>query len=124
MNIESYRQYCISKPGVTESFPFDEQTLVFKVMGKIFALADIDEFISFNVKCDPEKAVELRDRYDTVIPGYHMNKKHWNTVIIDGIIPERELQMFIDHSYNLVVSSLPKRTQRELDQMTSDSNSN
>lgn len=115
MNIESYREYCIAKPGVTEGFPFGEQTLVFKVMGKMFALADVDEFMSINLKCDPEMAVELRERYeDTVLPGYHMNKKHWNTVMVDGSFNDQELKKWIDHSYALVVSTLPKKLKEEL----------
>lgn len=115
VNIESYRDYCISKPGVTEDFPFDENTLVFKVMGKMFALADVEEFISMNLKCDPERAVELREKYDgTVLPGYHMNKKHWNTVMVDGAMNDRELQDLIDHSYELVASGLPKALKEEL----------
>ena len=115
MDIESYRNYCMAKAGVTESFPFDEQTLVFKVMGKMFALADVDEFVSMNLKCDPERAVELREKYDgSILPGYHMNKKHWNTVVTDGTVPDMLLQELIDHSYDLVVSSLPKKLKAEL----------
>jgi predicted DNA-binding protein (MmcQ/YjbR family) len=85
MNIEQIREYCLKKKGVTEEFPFDEETLVFKVMGKIFILASLDSIpLQFNLKCDPEKAIELREEYEAVQPGYHMNKRHWNTVIIDG----------------------------------------
>lgn len=115
MNIEEYRDYCMAKPGVTEHFPFDEKTLVFKVMNKMFALADVDEFISMNVKCDPEVAVELRERYDgTVLPGYHMNKQHWNTIVIDGALSDVDLKKWIDHSYELIVASLPKKLLVEL----------
>jgi len=115
MNAESYREYCLSKPGVTEGFPFDAETLVFKVMGKMFALADIDEFVSMNLKCDPEIAVELRERYeDTVLPGYHMSKKHWNTVMVDGAFNDQELKKWIDHSYEQVVNTLPKKLKEEL----------
>ena len=118
MNAESYREYCLSKPGVTEGFPFDAETLVFKVMGKMFALADIDEFVSMNLKCDPEIAVELRERYeDTVLPGYHMSKKHWNTVMVDGALNDEELKHWIDHSYDLVVSGLPKKLKEELNNL-------
>ena len=105
MNIEQYRDYCLAKPGTTESFPFDQNTLVFKVMDKMFALADVDQFISMNLKCDPERAVKLREQYEEVIPGYHMNKKHWNTVVIDGVLSDEFLYELIDHSYELIVSS-------------------
>ena len=84
IDIETYRNYCISKKGVTEEFPFDNETLVFKVSGKMFALAVISHFNSINLKCDPEEAIDLRERYEAVLPGYHMNKQHWNTILIDG----------------------------------------
>ncbi|MCC5929936.1 MAG: MmcQ/YjbR family DNA-binding protein [Cyclobacteriaceae bacterium] len=106
MNIEDFRLYCLSKKGVTEELPFDDNTLVFKVMGKIFAIADIEDFESFNVKCDPKIAVELREKHLEVTPGYHMNKKHWNTVNTHGSIPDALLQQWIDHSYDLVVAKL------------------
>ena len=109
MNIESYREYCLSKRGVTEDFPFDNETLVFKVGGKMFALTGIEQFKSINLKCDPERAVELREEYRGILPGYHMNKKHWNTVMMDGSVPMRLIKQMIDDSYDLVVSSLPKR---------------
>lgn len=114
MDIESFREHCIVKKGVTEEFPFDNQTLVFKVMGKVFALADVDLFTSVNLKCDPERAVELRERYDGIQPGYHMNKKHWNTVLMDGTIPDVLTKELIDHSYELVVKGLPKKLKEEL----------
>lgn len=114
MNIEEYREYCMAKPGVTEDFPFDEQVLVFKVMGKMFALADVDLFVSINLKCDPERAIELRETYDAVQPGYHMNKKHWNTVEMDGSIGDKLIKEWIDHSYELVVKGLPKKDQQVL----------
>ncbi|MBL7764120.1 MAG: MmcQ/YjbR family DNA-binding protein [Chitinophagaceae bacterium] len=115
MNIESLRTYCIRKKGVTEEFPFGEETLVFKVMGKIFLLTSLDsEVPGFNAKCDPEKAIELRERYDAVQPGYHMNKKHWNTVTIDGSLSNDLLKEMIDDSYALVVQSLPKKLRDEL----------
>ena len=107
MNIESFRAYCLAKNGVTEEFPFDEQTLVFKVMGKIFALADVDLFESVNLKCDPERAIELREQHPEIIPGYHMNKKHWNTVAMSGALADTFLKELIDHSYELVVAKLP-----------------
>lgn len=109
MNIESFREYCLKKNGVTEEFPFDENTLVFKVGGKIFALTDlVDLPFRVNLKCDPETAAELRERYDSVQPGYHMNKKHWNTVLFDGSIPVSELKKMIDDSYSLVLKRLKK----------------
>ena len=102
MDPESLRAYCLSLPAVTETFPFDEQTLVFKVKDKMFALTDVDSFASINLKCDPERAIELREQHDSILPGYHMNKKHWNTIIIDGTVSARILQSWIDHSYDLV----------------------
>jgi predicted DNA-binding protein (MmcQ/YjbR family) len=102
MNIEILRDYCLSKESVTEGFPFGEDTLVFKVTGKIFALANLGGDLSINLKCDPAKALELRERYESVIPGYHMNKKHWNTILLDGSIPDTEVLSWVDDSYNLV----------------------
>ncbi len=103
MNIEILREYCISKKGATESFPFGEDTLVFKVNEKIFALVNLDGDLSINLKCDPVLAIELRERYSSVNSGYHMNKKHWNTVLINGSVPDKEIFLWIDHSYDLVV---------------------
>ena len=114
MNVESFREYCLSKKGVTETFPFDEETLVFKVMGKMFALADIDLFKSVNLKCDPEWSVELREKFPAITPGFHMNKKHWNTVEIDGSLSISFIQKLIDHSYDLVVAKLPKAVINEM----------
>jgi predicted DNA-binding protein (MmcQ/YjbR family) len=115
MNIETLREYCLSKKAVTESFPFGENTLVFKVKDKIFLLVSLSSNpLQFNAKCEPEKAIELREQYDAVQPGYHMNKKHWNTVIIDGSIPAALIKEMIDDSYNLIVQSLPKKTREEL----------
>ena len=114
MNIEEYRDFCLSFAGTTEDMPFDDNVLVFKVLGKMFALTDINQFESINVKCDPEKAVELREKYTCVIPGYHMNKKHWNTIIMDGEMPDHEVQEWITHSYDLVVAKLPKKAREEL----------
>lgn len=102
MNIEILREYCLSKAEVTEGFPFGEDTLVFKINGKIFALANLDGDLSVNLKCDPAYALELREKYPSVTPGYHMNKKHWNTVILDGSVPDNEVFSWIDHSYSLV----------------------
>jgi predicted DNA-binding protein (MmcQ/YjbR family) len=114
MNIESIREHCISKKGVTENFPFDEDTLVFKVMNKMFLLISISEPDAFNVKCDPELAVELRERYPCVQPGYHMNKKLWNTIMIDGSVSDKLLREWIDHSYDQVVAGLPKKLKVQL----------
>jgi predicted DNA-binding protein (MmcQ/YjbR family) len=114
MNVEDFRDYCLSKQGVTEGFPFDETTLVFKVGGKMFALAGIDNFVSINLKCDPEKSIDLRETYDGVKPGWHMNKTHWNTVSVDADVPYQLIQELIDDSYSLIFKSLPKRIKDEL----------
>ena len=114
MNIESFRDYCLAKPGVAEGFPFDKNTLVFKVKGKIFALTSVDLFESVNLKCDPEYAIELRETFQGVKPGYHMNKKHWNTISTNTDLPEKLLLELTDHSYELVVKSLTKRLRDEL----------
>jgi predicted DNA-binding protein (MmcQ/YjbR family) len=106
MNIESLREYCISKNDVTESLPFGDDTLVFKRAGKIFVLANLDGELTINLKCDPARAIELREKYASVIPGYHMNKKHWNTVLADGSVPDKEIFEWIDHSYDLVFNSV------------------
>lgn len=108
MNIEELREYCLSKKGVTEHFPFDEVTLVFKVGDKMFALTNLDGEPTVNLKCDPERAIELREQHSSIIPGYHMNKTHWNTVIMDGSVSDKLIYELIDHSYNLVFESLPK----------------
>ena len=110
MDLEDFREHCLTKPKATESTPFGVDTLVFKVGGKIFALASLDEVPPrVNLKCDPERALDLRDRYEEVQPGYHMNKKHWNTVALEGAIPRAELLALIDHSYELVSASLRKK---------------
>jgi len=115
MNIETLRQHCLTKPGTTESFPFDNDTLVFKVLGKIYALVSIEEPDSVNLKCDPEYALELREKHpDEVFPGYHMNKKHWNTVSFLGNLSDRLILHLVNHSYELVVSKLPKRERNRL----------
>lgn len=111
MNIEEIREYCLSKPYTEEGFPFDEDTLVFKVFGKMFLLISLSNPDSINVKCEPELAIELREKYSEVIPGYHMNKKLWNTVFVNGSIKSKELKGMIDHSYQEVVKTLPKKTQ-------------
>ena len=104
MDIEQLREYCLQKPGVEEDLPFGPNTLVFKVNSKIFLLVGLDNHpLRFNVKCSPDRAIELREAYpDHVLPGFHMNKKHWNTVVVDGFVPGKELRAFIDHSYELV----------------------
>jgi len=125
MNIESLRQYCLKKPEVTEGFPFGEDILVFKVAGKIFLLAGLDEIpLRINLKCDPEKAIELRERYDSVLPGYHMNKTHWNTVIVDGSFSPGELTEWIDDSYKLVVSSLKKPDKEKIQRLLGNNKKN
>ena len=115
MNIEEYRSYCISLKAVTEEFPFDEKTLVFKVAGKLFALCDVDSFISINLKCDPELAIYLREQYPAVLAGYHMNKHHWNTVHLDGSVSDQMIYMWIKNSYDLVVEKLPKKVRIEFE---------
>ena len=114
MNIERYREYCLTKRGVTEDFPFDNITLVFKVGGKMFALTNVELFQSLNLKCDPERAIELRETFNAVQPGYHMSKKHWNTIRIGEDAPDQLLFELIDHSYDLVFDSLTKKVRDEL----------
>ena len=116
MHVEDFRSYCLSKNHVTESFPFDKTTLVFKVAGKMFALTGLDNTpFQVNLKCNPEYALALREEHDgLIIPGYHMNKTHWNTVYFEHHFSEEFLKSLIDHSYNLVVSTLPKKTQKAL----------
>jgi predicted DNA-binding protein (MmcQ/YjbR family) len=114
LNIEELRDYCLAKPGVTEGLPFGEDTLVFKVGEKIFLITGITDSTHFNVKCDPELVVELRERYPEVQPGYHMNKKHWNTVYTDGTLTRKQVCEMIDHSYSLVLNSLPRNMQAEI----------
>lgn len=117
MHIEAFREYCLAKPGVTEEFPFDNKTLAYKVMGKLFALTDVDEFVSINLKCDPERTLELRETYASVIPGYHMNKKHWNTIETSGDVGDVMLKELIDHSYELVAKGLTKKLKEELNNL-------
>ena len=117
MNIEDYRDYCLLKPGVTEGFPFDEHVLVFKVMGKMFALTDIDKFEFINLKCDPDRAIELREGNPGITPGYHMNKQQWNSVSTDGSVSNLLLIELIDHSYELIVASLSKKLRDQLVEM-------
>jgi predicted DNA-binding protein (MmcQ/YjbR family) len=113
MFLDDVRNHCLQKRGVTEGFPFDKNTLVFKVFGKMFALMDVDVFDSLNLKCTPEKAIELRESFQGVQPGYHMNKKHWNTVLTNEDVSDTLLFELIDHSYELVYASLPKKIRDE-----------
>lgn len=119
MDLDGLINYCASKSGVEETFPFDENTLVFKVMGKMFAASNIaEENLRVNLKCDPEKSIELREEHPEIIPGYHMNKKHWNTVYLDqGSLEQSLILSLIDHSYDLVVKSLTKAKKLELEEL-------
>lgn len=114
MNIEEYRNYCLAKKEVTEGTPFGPDVLVFKVAGKMFALSGIDDFATINLKCDPEKAIQLRAEFNAVNPGYHMNKQHWNTVTVNDDVSDELLYKMIDESYDLIVASLPKKVREQL----------
>lgn len=114
MTIEKLRDYCLSKAHTTEGFPFDEKTIVFKVAGKMFALADVEGFSGVNLKCDPERAIELREEFESIQPGWHMSKTHWNTVQNQGDVSDKLMLELVDHSYDQVVKSLTKKLQREL----------
>lgn len=118
MNLETFYEYCLSKKGVTEHFPFDEDTLVFKIGGKMFALSSLSQWEkgnpSVNLKCDPERAQELRAEYDAIQPGFHMSKVHWNTIAVNQDVPATLLKELIDHSYELVFKSLTKKIQNEI----------
>lgn len=114
MNFDSIREFALSLPGAGESFPFDSETLVFKVGGKMFLLMDLSGERGINVKCEPEKAVELREKYDTILPGYHMNKQNWNTILLNGRYGEKEIKHWIIDSYELIINSLPKKMQAEI----------
>jgi predicted DNA-binding protein (MmcQ/YjbR family) len=117
VKLDAYRDHCLAKKGVTEEFPFDENVLVFKVMGKLFALLDVNTFESVNLKVDPEKGAELQEQYAAVQPGYHMNKKHWVTVLMDGSIPPKMVLKWTDESYDLVVLGLTKKQKSALEAM-------
>ena len=114
MDIEKIRKYCLKKRKVTEGFPFGEDVLVFKVMNKIFCLVSLNPPYSINLKCDPELAVELREKYDSVTPGYHMNKTNWNTIVLDRSISDKEIFLWIDNSYQLIAENLPKKEREAL----------
>ncbi|MGB5316424.1 MAG: MmcQ/YjbR family DNA-binding protein [Robiginitalea sp.] len=118
MHIEAFREYCIVKKGVTEGFPFGADVLVFKVMNKMFALTALDRLPpQVNLKCDPERAIELREAYDGhIIPGYHMSKHNWNTIYLQQV-PEKLIRELIDHSYALIVAGLPKKTRQDLENL-------
>lgn len=118
MFLDEIREYCLQKKGVEECTPFGNDTLVFKVMGKMFLLSGIDsQPVKFNAKCEPEKAIELREKHSCVLPGYHMSKQHWNTIVCDGSVSDKQLKAWIDDSYNLIVSSLTKKLKAELESL-------
>lgn len=117
MNLEAFRAACLKKKGVTEEMPFGPDTLVYKVSGKMFALTGMPDFVSVNLKADPETAVELREKYDAVQPGYHMNKKHWNTIVMDGSIPDKLILGWLEDSYQLVRAGLTKKEKTALDKL-------
>ncbi len=114
MNIEDIRLFCLDKSGVTESFPFDDTTLVLKVEGKMFILINLGKNKSINIKCNPDKAIELREHHHSVLPGYHMSKKHWNTITLDNSIADNLIREWIDNSYELVVAGLPKNKREKI----------
>ena len=121
MNLEAYYEYCLSKKGVTEHFPFDEETLVFKLSGKMFALTSLSQWEigkpSVNLKCDPGRAQELRVKYDDIQPGFHMSKMHWNTIAVNASVSDALIKVLIDHSYDLVFKSLTKKLQSEIQEL-------
>ena len=117
MNLDTIREYCLKKKGVTEGFPFDEETLVFKVMGKIFALTNLNPPYFLNLKCDPERAIELREENQDIKPGYHMNKKHWNTLDLEGRLKINLIKELIDHSYDMVIAGLTKKEKEKLEKL-------
>ena len=114
MNIEILRNYCLNKKGVTESFPFDKTTLVFKVLDKMFVLTDLEGTLTVNLKCDPDNAIDLREKYEQITSAFHMNKKHWNSIKIDGSISDRQIKEWIDDSYNLVTVKMTKKDKQRL----------
>jgi predicted DNA-binding protein (MmcQ/YjbR family) len=117
MNLEIIREYCLKKKGVAEELPFDEYSPVYKVMGKIFCISSLTPPFSINLKCDPEKAVELREEHEEIQPGYHMNKFHWNTVSLEGTLRNEFILEMIDHSYELVVNGLKKSDKEKLKEL-------
>lgn len=119
MNIDSFRDYCLHKKGVTEGLPFGPDNLVLKVMGKMFSIVSLDDVpLRANLKCDPERAIELREKYEeNILPGYHMNKQHWNTLVLDGRLDPKLVFELIDHSYELVVNGLTANLKKELEDL-------
>ena len=117
MNIEELREYCLMKKGVSESLPFDEYTLVFKVLNKMFALVPLNRELSISLKCEPEKAIELREHYSYVLPAWHMSKKHWNTIIINNTVSNSILKKWIDDSYWIIANNLTKKQKEELESL-------
>jgi len=121
MNIQQFYEFCLSKKGVTEHFPFDEETLVFKVGGKMFCLTSLNQWEkgtpSLNLKCNPERAEELRAEYEAIIPGWHMSKIHWNTVAFNSDVSDKMMRELINHSYELVFNSLTKKNQKEINEL-------
>lgn len=115
MTLDELQAYCAQKKGVSWDTPFGPEVLVFRVLGRVFALAPMDVFTTVNLKCDPERAVELRERYAGIVPGYHMNKRHWNTVDVTGSVPQKLLLELVDHSYALVRDALPKKLRVSLE---------
>lgn len=113
MNVESVREYCMNKHHVTEGFPFGDNTLVFKVANKMFALLNLSDNPSLNLKCDPDEAIKLREHHNSVLPGYHMNKRLWNTIVLDDTISDKLISSWIDDSYELIVLGLPKKVKDE-----------
>ncbi len=119
MHIEAFRAHCLSKLAAEETFPFDDRTLVYKVMGKMFAICDVDEYKGFNAKCDPERAIELREQYpEGILPGWHSNKKHWNTIVAHANVPDELQRELIDHSYELVVAGLSRKLRDALNELS------
>ncbi len=114
MNSEQIREYCLNLPAVTEDMPFGDDTLVFRIKNKIFALLNLEGEIRLNLKCDPERAIALREEFSAIIPGYHMNKAHWNTLIMNDSLKVELIRSLIDHSYELIIESLPKAVKEEL----------
>ena len=122
MNIEEFREYCLSKPATSEGFPFDEVTLVFKVLGKMFAITGLDnDVFEVNLKCDPEWAIELREEHPEIVAGWHMNKRHWNTVRFEESLDDEFLRKLIDHSYAMVVKNMKKSDREALEKMSNES---
>ncbi len=117
MDVEALRDYCLSKKAAEECFPFDNQTLVFKVMGKMFALVGLEDGTKVNLKCDPEYAIELREKYMEIQPGWHMAKTNWNTVQLNGLLGEKMIRELIDHSYECVVKGMTKKMQKQLEDL-------